>query len=203
MSRDYKKRSDRAGGSARPMGVGILIGLLLGLCIALGVALYINKASNPFLDKFEAASPSPSVAGAKKGSTSEGGTNKSAAKETTAQSSIDDLKLEFDFYKILPGWEEAVTDREFRRQAVRTSKEVYFLQVAAFPKAADADNLKARLALSGIESKIQTAQLPDGAIWHRVRVGPFSNETELTDSREALKRINLEANLIKVREQTP
>jgi cell division protein FtsN len=190
MSRDYKKKSDGAGGGARPMGVGIVIGILLGLCIALGVALYINKASNPFLDKFEPA-PSPPAASAAK---------KSAANENTAQQKSNDMKLEFDFYKILPGWEEAVTDREFKRQTVRSSKEVYFLQVAAFPKAADADNLKARLALSGIESKIQTAQLPDGGIWHRVRVGPFSDENELTDSREALKRINLEANLIKVRE---
>ena len=95
-----------------------------------------------------------------------------------------------------------MTDREFKRQTARTSKEVYFLQVAAFPKPADADNLKARLALAGIESKIQTAQLPDGKIWHRVRIGPFIDQNELSDSREALKRIDLEANLIKVREST-
>lgn len=187
MSRDYKKKSDVPGGSARPMGVGILIGLLLGLCIALGVALYINKGPDPFLDKYEPA-PSPPVA--------------AAAKQGKEPSKPAELKLEFDFYKILPGWEEAVTDREFKKQAARTSKEIYFLQVAAFPNPADADNLKARLALSGIESKIQTAQLPDGKIWHRVRVGPFGDKNELSDAREALKRINLEANLIKVREPT-
>jgi len=185
MSRDYKKKSDGAGGGARPMGVGILIGLLLGLCIALGVALYINKGPNPFVDKYEPAPSPPSAATKKEGS---------------KESETADVKLEFDFYKILPGWEEAITDREFRRQTTSTPKEVYFLQVAAFPKAADADNLKARLALSGIESKIQTAQLPDGKVWHRVRIGPFSDQDELSDSREALKRINLEANLIKVRE---
>lgn len=185
MSRDYKQSNEGAGGGARPMGVGILIGLLLGLCIALGVALYINKGPNPFVDKYEPA-PSPPAAG--------------ITKKGSEESKTADLKLEFDFYKILPGWEEAVTDWEFKRQTARTSKEVYFLQVAAFPSPADADNLKARLALSGIESKIQTAQLPDGKIWHRVRVGPFSDKNELSDSREALKRINLEANLIKVRE---
>jgi cell division protein FtsN len=186
MSRDYKKKGDGPGGGARPMGVGILIGLLLGLCIAIGVALYINKGPNPFVDKYE---PAPSAPGA-------GATKKKGSGEPKSTA----LKLEFDFYKILPGWEEAVTDREFGRQATRASKEVYFLQVAAFPKPADADNLKARLALSGIESKIQTAQLPDGKIWHRVRIGPFSDKNELSDSREALKRINLEANLIKIRE---
>lgn len=187
MSRDYKKKGAGVGSGARPMGVGILIGLLLGLCIALGVALYINKGPNPFVDKYEPAPSPPSATTTNKGSD---------------ESKTTDLKLEFDFYKILPGWEEAVTDREFKRQTARTSKEVYFLQVAAFPKPADADNLKARLALAGIESKIQTAQLPDGKIWHRVRVGPFSDQNELSDSREALKRINLEANLIKVREPT-
>ncbi|NIO43092.1 MAG: SPOR domain-containing protein, partial [Burkholderiales bacterium] len=104
-------------------------------------------------------------------------------------------------YKILPGWEEAITDREFRRQNIDTDKEIYFLQVAAFPDPAGADNLKARLALSGIESKIQTAQLPDGKIWHRVRLGPFSDEAELNASRKALRGLKLEANLIKVRQQ--
>lgn len=187
MSRDYKKKGDGGGGGARPMGAGILIGLLLGLCIALGVALYINKGPNPFVDKYEPAPAPPGAATKKKGS---------------KESKTTDAKLEFDFYKILPGWEEAITDREFKRQTNRTPTEVYFLQVAAFPKAADADNLKARLALSGIESKIQTAQLPDGKIWHRVRIGPFSDKNELSDSREALKRINLEANLIKVRGPT-
>ncbi len=167
------------------MGVGILIGLLLGLAMALGVALYINKGPNPFVDKYE---PAPS------------GDTQVAAKKGSTDAKPEEAKIEFDFYKILPGWEEAVTDREFRRQSAATDKEVFYLQVAAFPDPAAADNLKARLALSGIESKIQTAELPDGKIWHRVRLGPFVNEDELNASREALKQLNLEANLIKVRQ---
>jgi len=167
------------------VGVGILIGLLLGLAIALGVALYINKGPSPFVDKYE---PAPSAPGP-------GTTKKEGVK-----SEPEDVKLEFDFYKILPGWEEAVTDREFKRKSAAAGKDIYYLQVAAFPNPADADNLKARLALSGIESKIQTAELPDGKIWHRVRLGPFSDQNELNHSREALKRLELEANLIKVRQ---
>ena len=167
------------------MGVGILIGLLLGLAIALGVALYISKGPNPFVDKYEPAPSAPSPVATKKGG---------------VKSEPEEVKLEFDFYKILPGWEEAVTDREFKRKSAVADKDVYYLQVAAFPDPAGADNLKARLALSGIESKIQTAELPDGKIWHRVRLGPFSDQNELNHSREALKRLELEANLIKVRQ---
>lgn len=168
------------------MGVGILIGLLLGLAMALAVALYINRGANPFVEKYEPAPSSRAPVASDKGG---------------EKSGTDELKLEFDFYKILPGWEEAITDREFRRQNIDTDKEIYFLQVAAFPDPAGADNLKARLALSGIESKIQTAQLPDGKIWHRVRLGPFSDEAELNASRKALRGLKLEANLIKVRQQ--
>jgi len=196
MSRDYKNvgtaRNTVRSGS--PMGVGILIGLLLGLCIALGVALYINKGANPFLQKQkqpEARKEAPAQEPAKSAATAE----KPAA---AAQS-----KPRFDFYKILPGTEEAVTDREFKRAPPASAKEVYFLQVAAFQNPSDADNMKARLALAGIEAQIQTATLPDGKVWHRVRVGPFSGQDELSKSRTALKENNIEANLIKVREPTP
>lgn len=168
------------------MGVGVLIGLLLGLCLALGVALLINKGPTPFVEKRSSA---PAAA--------------APEQKTSAAAPGSEGKTKFDFYKILPGSEEAVTDREFKRSAAPTAKEVYFLQVAAFQNPADADNLKAQLALSGIEAKIQTAQLPDGKIWHRVRIGPFSDMSELNASRTALKQNNMEANLIKVREPNP
>jgi cell division protein FtsN len=195
MSRDYKNSGSAApGGRGNPMGVGILIGLLLGLCIALGVALYINKGANPFLQKTKPTEVTEREAPATEATQTPSSADKPAK---TAEA-----KPRFDFYKILPGTEEAVTDKEFKRTPPASSKEVYFLQVAAFQNPADADNLKARLALAGIEAQIQTAALPDGKVWHRVRVGPFSNKDELGKSRAALKENNLEANLIKVREPT-
>jgi cell division protein FtsN len=185
MSRDYKRKGNGSRGTGRPFGVGILIGLLLGLAIALGVALYINKGPTPFVKKYEPAPSGDAAAVTKKD-------------KTTGKS--EEPKIELDFYKILPGWEEAVTDREFKRKSKTADKDVFYLQVAAFPDPAAADNLKARLALNGIESRIQTAELPDGKIWHRVRLGPFSDEAELNASREALKEMKLESTLIKVRQ---
>jgi len=195
MSRDYKNSGSAApNGRGNPMGVGILIGLLLGLCIALGVALYINKGANPFVQKAKPVEATgretPATDAAK------------LPPPADKPAKTAEAKPRFDFYKILPGTEEAVTDKEFKRTPPASSKEVYFLQVAAFQNPADADNLKARLALAGIEAQIQTATLPDGKVWHRVRVGPFSNKDELGKSRVALKENNLEANLIKVREPT-
>jgi cell division protein FtsN len=202
MSRDYKNSGTAAtDGRGSPIWIGILIGLLVGLCIALGIALYINKGANPFFQRkkvTEKTAEKSAQDGAKVISASE--TPKPAAEANEKHAKTAETKPRFDFYKILPGSEEAVTDKEFKRTAPAVAKEVYFLQIAAFQNPSDADNLKARLALSGIEAQIQTATFPDGHVWHRVRVGPFSNQDELGRSRAALKQNNLEANLIKVRE---
>lgn len=199
MSRDYKNtRAAATSGSGSSMWMGILIGLLVGLCIALGVALYINKGVNPFFQKQKSAEKStgkPAEQQATLPAEQPAGQGAGGKKAKGAEA-----KPRFDFYKILPGTEEAVTDKEFKRASPAATREVYFLQVAAFQSPSDADNLKARLALAGIEAQIQTATLPDGKIWHRVRVGPFSDQNELSKSRAALKENNLEANLIKVRE---
>lgn len=200
MNRDYKNvgTARNTAHSGSPMGVGILIGLLLGLCIALGVALYINKGVNPFAQKQKqtAAKEAPGRDPAKAATPAENPDKPGATAATQT-------KPRFDFYKILPGTEEAVTDKEFRRAAPASVKEVYFLQVAAFQNPSDADNMKARLALAGIEAQIQTATLPDGQVWHRVRVGPLRGQDELSKSRTALKENNIEPNLIKVREPAP
>lgn len=198
MSRDYKHvgtAANTAAKSGSPMGVGILIGLLLGLCIALGVALYINKGANPFLQKQKQPETS-----SREGASQDKGASpadKSAGSDKS-RADVSTPKARFDFYKILPGTEEAVTDKEFKRPPPASPKEVYFLQVAAFQNPSDADNMKAKLALAGIEAQLQTATLPDGKVWHRVRVGPFSSQEDLAKSRAALKENNIEANLIKV-----
>ncbi|MEK6591608.1 MAG: SPOR domain-containing protein [Pseudomonadota bacterium] len=189
MSRDYKD-SERNNGKRVGNGsllVGILIGLVLGLGIALGVAWYINKIPSPFLSR----SVPPDKAVPPK-------TAKGEDKATKAP----DSKPRFDFYKILPGVEETATDQQLRdaQKKSAAAKEAFFLQAGAFQNAPDADNLKARLALIGIEAAIQTTTLPDKGVWHRVRVGPYTSVEELTRARDTLKQNGVDTTLIKVRE---
>ena len=77
---------------------------------------------------------------------------------------------------------------------------VYYLQAGAFQNAADADNLKARLALAGLEAQIQTATVPDKGVWHRVRMGPYTNAQDLEKVRAALRENKIESAVIKVSE---
>ena len=190
MSRDYKgsdrKPAPRSSGGS--LFIGILIGLVLGLGIALGVAWYINKMPNPF-------QPRPPAAKTDTAKTVPVEPVKPADKNGKSA----ETKPRFDFYKILPGVEEPATDQQLR-DTKSASKESFFLQAGAFQSAPDADNLKARLALLGMQASIQTTTLPDRGVWHRVRLGPYGSVEELNRTRDTLKKNGVDTTLIKVRD---
>ena len=79
-----------------------------------------------------------------------------------ASSSKAGEKPKFDFYRILPGGEEPVSENDLK-QAARsaakgqpdTGKDVYYIQAGSFQNPADADNQKARLAILGVESSVE------------------------------------------------
>ncbi|MCE9639062.1 MAG: SPOR domain-containing protein [Betaproteobacteria bacterium] len=195
MSKDYKGPARKPAGGKSGAGsllIGILIGLLLGLGIALAVAWYINKMPTPFVNR---AAPPP------KGEVQK---NTDPAKIDDKAAKAADGKPRFDFYKILPGSEEPVTEQQFKdaqkAPAPAEARESFYLQAGAFQNAPDADNLKARLALIGVAAAVQTTTLPDKGVWHRVRVGPYTAIEDLNRARETLKQNGIETTLIKVRE---
>jgi cell division protein FtsN len=192
MSRDYKTAGKRSNGNGRDSGtlmMGILIGLVLGLAIALAVAWYINKIPSPFVSggTTAPASDTPAV----------------IPPLTAPKGAPAGEKPRFDFYKILPGAEEPMTEQQLKdvqRKGTVADKEVFLLQAGAFQGASDADGLKARLALLGIEAVIQTAATPDKGTWYRVRIGPYASIDDLSAARETLKQNGIETTLIRVRE---
>jgi cell division protein FtsN len=61
-----------------------------------------------------------------------------------------------------------------------------YLQLAAFENAEQADDLKARLLLMGLDPVTQRAQLSDGRVVHRIRIGPFTDPDDLRAMRGRL-----------------
>lgn len=207
MSRDHNNGQQRSKGqSGHPMMIGVFIGVLVGLCLALAVALYLNRAPNPFVAKDKAAESDKGAAGktAPKFEPARPETQKppSQASGPAQGGKPTEPKTRLDFYTILPGKEEVVPDKDVSRAPASgsASRVVYYIQAGAFQNASDADNLKARLALAGMEAKIQTATLPDNSVWHRVRLGPYSNPQELDKARAALKENKIDSAVIKVNE---
>ena len=96
-----------------------------------------------------------------------------------------------------------MTEQDLHQRPTPAAGEQYFLQAGAFPNSADADNLKARLALLGFEAAIQTAELPGKGLWHRVRLGPYTSLDELNKVRAALIQNEIKAQLVKVKNPAP
>lgn len=195
MSKDYKDSNKNPAGGKGGAGsllIGILIGLLLGLGIALAVAWHIKKMPTPFLSR----SGPPAKTEPSKDPASE------FFKNDAPSGKSPEGKPRFDFYNILPGAEEPVTEQQFKeaRQKPSTAqaRETFFLQAGAFQNAPDADNLKARLALLGVEATIQTTALPGKGVRHRVRVGPYTAIEDLNRARDTLKQDGIETTVIKM-----
>jgi cell division protein FtsN len=201
MSRDYKspsKSNSRKKGSN--LFLGLFLGYVLGLVSAIGVWMYIHQAPSPFIQN-EKPEVSTKIKPSKNGDI--------ALKEMlildNSQSQTKDLdeKTRFEFYEILPGNEEPVTEIELQKAAEQPLlKDKYYLQVGSFKDTGDAENLKAKIAMLGMEAYIQSADLSEKGMWHRVRVGPFTKIDAIKKTRSSLLQSGIKANLIKIHAKT-
>jgi len=73
---------------------------------------------------------------------------------------------------------------------------IYFLQVGAFVKRADADAQKANLAIQGIQAQLSEVTADGNTLW-RVRVGPYSSPEESNPVRDKLSSMGIKPTLIK------
>ena len=111
----------------------------------------------------------------------------------------------FEFYTLLPEMEVAVPENELTGGSTAASRSsekagvTYVLQAGSFRQLAQADRLKAELALIGMPVMIQTVSIEGGSKWHRVRVGPFTNLQALNEARAELQSNGLKVMVLKVR----
>ncbi|VAW83838.1 hypothetical protein MNBD_GAMMA18-1532 [hydrothermal vent metagenome] len=125
----------------------------------------------------------------------------------------DDGRVRFDFYSILPKLEVVIPDQEIYEQKWGSSGEGigktikpikkqgrYLLQVGSFRKASDAERVKVELAFLGIESYIEPVVIDSSKTWHRVRVGPFSDNKTLGKIRNRLLDNRIEVMVLKIKE---
>ncbi|MEO8343093.1 MAG: SPOR domain-containing protein [Gallionella sp.] len=192
-NRINKSTALRQAGNA--LWTGIFVGVLVGVCMAAGVAWYLMKSPSPFTNK---EPPKPDLT---KPATS-------AATEKPAAPSGEG-KQRFDFYKVLTDKKDATvstkpTDKpqgakstSAKSQAANSKPAVAYepqiLQAGSFASVNEAENLKAKLALLGVEANIQTATIPDKGVWYRVRVGPYKSAGEMNHARGFLKQNGVES----------
>jgi cell division protein FtsN len=200
MTRDYKPAPQaKSSGKGGAFFSGLLIGLLLGIGASVALTVFIKGGENVFTDNPKSGKATLSERMQKEPFSKESALPAEENPDADKEKAPDN---QFDFYTILPETESTVTEQEIKSDST-VKKDSYFLQVGAFANEADADNMKAKLALLGFEAVVQTANIPDKGTWHRVRVGPLSDVGQINKIRGELTTNGFNTDLIKVHTETP
>jgi cell division protein FtsN len=180
---------------AAPGWVWMLFGLALGLVVAIGV--YLRAPAG-------ARAPGPRAAAATDEATAPRAAPASArqAGEASPRRRAEDDNR-FEFYEILPQFEVVVPEDDApaataaARPRPPAAPGSFLLQAGSFSAAADADRLKANLALLGFESHVQRVTL-DGGVFNRVRIGPIGDVDAALRAQRRLRDAGIDTLLMKV-----
>jgi hypothetical protein len=109
----------------------------------------------------------------------------------------------FDFYTVLPEYETVVDEKQFFQEAQKpaSKQEVssnYILQAASYSSFKDADKLKAKLALNGLNSRIEKISVEGKGQFYRVRLGPYSSTRTKKDVIKRLGALGIKPLHLKV-----
>jgi cell division protein FtsN len=187
VARDYKTRRKPARGFSGWVGLGC--GLGLGLAVA-GI-VYIKDHR-----------PDAQIARAVKADKKRTHASSEPSDADGADSAGEEGSKSYAFYDMLPKFEVVVPekDKDVRpdnRAVPETRSGTYVLQAGSYKSFADADRMRAKLALQGVESKVQKVSV-DTDTWHRIRIGPISKLDELNRLRAILRKADVDVLVIRV-----
>jgi cell division protein FtsN len=187
MAREYRTKRKPAGGFSG--WLGLACGLTVGLAVAGMVYIKDHRPDAPLariakIDKKKSRSDAlPDTEG-------------------TDSGAADDSAKSYAFYDMLPKFEVVVPEKEKDvrpdiRAVPETRRGTYVLQAGSYKNFADADRVRAQLALQGVESKVQKVSV-DNDTWHRIRIGPISKLDELNRLRTILRKADVDVLVIRV-----
>lgn len=208
-----RRRRRRSSVRGAPGWAWMLFGLGLGLAVAAVVYIADRRPGGPSAALNPGEPPVPMNvttspagqfpgpgAGAASGSAAAGAAagTASASAGTAATASGDVAPPRFQFYEMLPRLEVVLPETEPRARPDRTETAPaepapgrYVLQAGSFSAAAEAEAMRANLALLGVESWTQSVTI-DAVEYHRVRIGPTDDLEWLNGVRNRLWEAEIE-----------
>ncbi|HET6631429.1 MAG TPA: SPOR domain-containing protein [Rhodanobacteraceae bacterium] len=179
-----------------PGWVWLCLGVLLGAVLATAVFM-TGRAPN--LRRGDVPVPNPHATAAKP-------SDPGIADEARTERS-------YDFYSVLPEKDVVIPDAELSARARAEGDSSapgssspasgggggYLLQAGSFPNSADAEAVKARLALLGFVAHIEPVTI-NGNTWNRVRLGPYTSAATLEAAKDKLSAAGIKAIALKERD---
>lgn len=194
MSQDYAKSAARhkqqmAKKNHRHLSKWLLIFTLV-LSTAFASFLYYLMQVNPDRQRPQ-SQPSQNEAAA---------TSKPAEPAPKVEQSLPENH--YDFYTLLPESEVIAPKVEEYSSKLKPNAQnyAYLLQAGSFRSRTDADRLRAKLILQGLDARLNSVTGKDGKIWHRIIVGPFTSRSKLNHAQDILANANTESMLIKIKQ---
>ncbi|SRR5579883_1298789 len=224
-TRDYKRPSRSASAAKlKEFGLGVLVGAVLASAAFLIAGAHARhraagssptaaphapapddtSSGGPRSDADSGSNPSSDSGTGSSSDSSSGPDSGSSRRSRSAQAGVQ--TPQYDFYRMLPNFKVPVShddDHPSHGQTPGSSQPAgtsgpgpsYLLQVGSYRSAAEADQVRARLARAGISAQVQRI-VQGSRTWNRVRVGPVS-ESELAKVREQLRTANIRALVIR------
>lgn len=183
--------------------LGLILGLIIGLGIAVGVALMISKTPLPFTNKVPSSERINSQTGQPTDPNRPMYDNKSSSPPPVVPSvapseNVISPALPQERLNRQPtAAERAETARAEAALAGTDEKWIYYLQAGAFRERADAESMKAKLALFGFEATVSERQAETG-ILHRVRIGPFGQTETMNRVRGKLSDNGIDVAIVRI-----
>lgn len=106
--------------------------------------------------------------------------------------------------RVVPGVAQNLNRRNLASEvyaeipAANYGQESYFLQAGNYQSAQQAEQRRAQVLLLGLDAFIVTRQEADGDVGHRVRVGPFVDQSRMIEAKKRLRQGNVPYDIIRV-----
>jgi cell division protein FtsN len=221
MARNKQARKSPPGKKGGGMLFSLLAGLIIGLGVAAVVAYYVTQTPMPFADKASRApaqtllpdvrdAPDPNIGLNPAQPPAPGGVStpqplpdgqtgdsgKDGIAELLATLGAAQQQDQQNAPRQAPSPAPAPAPAPKPAATVAQAAATYYLQAGAFSSETEAQSVRGRILMLGMQVQVQPAQV-NGAQLYRVRVGPFQGLDEMNRSRARLGEAKIESSVVR------